>query len=110
METVNEFAPLFRKDYDKMKEADIQTCIRSYLTSGEFNHEVYHLARSTSQMERRRQSAGSKRWELRGMSAKRSCGREEPETVLPPENESEGKGGADASFTWKSTQLLERHS
>ena len=34
---------------------------------------------------------------------------EEPETVLPPKNESEVKGGADASFIWKSTQLLERH-
>ena len=44
METVNEFAPLFRKDYDKMKEADIETCIRNYLTSGEFNHEAYHPA------------------------------------------------------------------
>ena len=37
VETVNEFASLFRKDYDKMKEADIETCIRNYLTSGEFN-------------------------------------------------------------------------
>ena len=44
METVNEFASLFRKDYDKMKEADIETCIRNYLTSGEFNHEAYHPA------------------------------------------------------------------
>ena len=33
-----------RKDYDKMKEADIETCIRNYLTSGEFNHEAYHPA------------------------------------------------------------------
>ena len=39
------FASLFRKDYDKMKEADIETCIRNYLTSGEFNHEAYHPAR-----------------------------------------------------------------
>lgn len=45
VETVNEFASLFRKDYDKMKEADIETCIRNYLTSGEFNHEAYHPAR-----------------------------------------------------------------
>ena len=45
METVNEFVSLFRKDYDKMKEADIETCIRNYLTSGEFNHEAYHPAR-----------------------------------------------------------------
>ena len=45
MKTVNEFASLFRKDYDKMKEADIETCIRNYLTSGEFNHEAYHPAR-----------------------------------------------------------------
>ena len=44
VETVNEFASLFRKDYDKMKEADIETCIRNYLTSGEFNHEAYHPA------------------------------------------------------------------
>ena len=44
METVNEFASLFRKDYDKMKESDIETCIRNYLTSGEFNHEAYHPA------------------------------------------------------------------
>ena len=44
MKTVNEFASLFRKDYDKMKEADIETCIRNYLTSGEFNHEAYHPA------------------------------------------------------------------
>ena len=56
METVNEFASLFRKDYDKMKEADIQTCIRNYLTSGEFNYEAYHPARSTSRIEGRRQS------------------------------------------------------
>ena len=28
-----------------MKEADIETCIRNYLTSGEFNHEAYHPAR-----------------------------------------------------------------
>ena len=45
VETVNEFASLFRKDYDKMKESDIETCIRNYLTSGEFNHEAYHPAR-----------------------------------------------------------------
>lgn len=45
VETVNEFASLFRKDYDKMKEADIETCIRNYLTSGEFNHDAYHPAR-----------------------------------------------------------------
>ena len=45
VEKVNEFASLFRKDYDKMKEADIETCIRNYLTSGEFNHEAYHPAR-----------------------------------------------------------------
>ena len=45
METVNEFVSLFRKDYDKMKESDIETCIRNYLTSGEFNHEAYHPAR-----------------------------------------------------------------
>ena len=44
VETVNEFASLFRKDYDKMKESDIETCIRNYLTSGEFNHEAYHPA------------------------------------------------------------------
>ena len=44
VETVNEFASLFRKDYDKMKEADIEICIRNYLTSGEFNHEAYHPA------------------------------------------------------------------
>jgi len=45
VKTVNESASLFRKDYDKMKEADIETCIRNYLTSGEFNHEAYHPAR-----------------------------------------------------------------
>ena len=28
-----------------MKESDIETCIRNYLTSGEFNHEAYHPAR-----------------------------------------------------------------
>ena len=77
VETVNEFASLFRKDYDKMKGMDIQTYIRNYLMSGEFNHEAYHLVRSTSRIARRKQSAGSKQWELRAMSAKRSCEQEE---------------------------------
>ena len=45
MKIVIEFVSLFRKDYDKMKESDIETCIRNYLTSGEFNHEAYHPAR-----------------------------------------------------------------
>lgn len=44
VEMVNEFAALFRKDYDKMKEKDIETCIRNYMTSGEFDHEAYHPA------------------------------------------------------------------
>ena len=83
VKTVNEFVSLFRKDYDKMKGVDIQTYIRNYLMSGEFNHEAYHLVRSTSRIARRKQSAGSKQWELRAMSAKRSCEREEERLIVP---------------------------
>ena len=42
VETVNEFAFLFRTDYDKMGQEDIETCIEAYLTAGEFNHTAYH--------------------------------------------------------------------
>ena len=42
VETVNEFAFLFRTDYDKMGQEDIETCIEAYLTAGEFNHMAYH--------------------------------------------------------------------
>ncbi len=46
VETIGEFASLFRKDYDKMKmkEGDINKCIKGYLTSGEYGHKAYHPA------------------------------------------------------------------
>lgn len=42
LDSVYEFAVLFREDYDRMKEKNIQTCIEKYLTSGEYDHKAYH--------------------------------------------------------------------
>ena len=44
IETVGEFASLFRMDYDtmKMSEEEINACIESYITNGEFDHKAYH--------------------------------------------------------------------
>lgn len=44
VETMGEFASLFRADYDKMKPADmdVNTFLEGYLVSGEYNHKSYH--------------------------------------------------------------------
>lgn len=44
VETIGEFASMFRKDYDIMTSmyVDVNACIEAYMTSGEFNHHAYH--------------------------------------------------------------------
>ncbi|MDO4304193.1 MAG: pre-toxin TG domain-containing protein, partial [Bacillota bacterium] len=44
VETIGEFATLFRLDYDtmKMEDKDINACIEAYMTAGEYDHKAYH--------------------------------------------------------------------
>lgn len=49
IETVSEFASLFRLDYDTMKKAegwDVDTCIEAYMTNGEFDHKMHQPIKS----------------------------------------------------------------
>ena len=44
VETIGEFAALFRADYDRMKMKDkvINACIEAYMKGGEYDHKAYH--------------------------------------------------------------------
>ena len=43
IETIGEFASLFREDYDKMTEGkDVNSCLKEYMTMGEFDHKACH--------------------------------------------------------------------